>query len=132
MFMTFWDVQNLRCTYRRVLGDNLFRQWDDVIQLASTITFSDNPDKMVWRFTSNGTYSSQSLYKIVNFRGIKPVYLPTMWNLKIPPRIHFFLGLLSQNKVLTRDNVAKRKKVEDSSCLFVQRTNLLFICFLNV
>lgn len=113
-----WDGQNLRCTYRRILGNTLFRQWEEVIRLASTITFTDNPDEMVWRFTSNGTYSSQSLYKIVNFRGIRPVYLPAVWSLEIPPKINFFIWLLSQNKVLTKDNVAKRKHVEDSSCLF--------------
>lgn len=32
--------------------------------------------------------------------------------------MHFFLWLLTQNKVLTRDDVAKRKHVEDNSYLF--------------
>jgi hypothetical protein len=35
-----------------------------------------------------------------------------------PPRLHFFLWLLTQNKILTRDNVKKRKTVPDSRCLF--------------
>lgn len=59
-----------------------------------------------------------SLYKVINFRGIKPIYLPSIWSLKIPPRVNFFLWMLSQNKIMTRDNVAKRKHVEDKTCLF--------------
>ena len=78
--------------------------WLEVVQLASTIVFSDDEDALVCKFNSNGVYSSQSLYKIVNFRGIVPVHVPAVWHLKIPPRIHFFLWLLSKNKLLTRDN----------------------------
>jgi hypothetical protein len=36
----------------------------------------------------------------------------------VPLRIHIFLCLMANNKTLTRDNLAKRKTVEDSSCLF--------------
>ena len=63
-------------------------------------------------------YIPQSLYKIVNFRGIVPVHVPAVWHLKIPPRIHFFLWLLSKNKLLTRDNLSLRRKVDDQSFLF--------------
>jgi hypothetical protein len=49
---------------------------------------------------------------------VKPVFTPSIWNLKVPPRVHFFLWLLSKNKTLTRDNLAKRQKVENKRCLF--------------
>lgn len=46
-----------------------------------------------------------------------------MWlqfgGLKIPPRVHFFLWPLMNNKVLTRDNLGRRRKVEDESCLLL-------------
>ena len=73
---------------------------------------------MVWHFTSNGRYSVQPLYKIINFRGIQPKLVHSLWKIKIPPRVHYFLWLFSKNKVLTRDNLGKRRKVEDSTCLF--------------
>jgi hypothetical protein len=38
--------------------------------------------------------------------------------LMYPPRIHFFLWLLSNNNLLTRDNLEKRKKIDDLTCLF--------------
>lgn len=105
-----WDGVNLKCTFRRGVDNRQMNLWLEIVQLASTITFSNDEDALIWRFTSNGVYSSQSLYKIINFRGILPVYVPAVWNLKIPPRVHFFLWLLSKNKLLTRDNLSLRKK----------------------
>lgn len=49
-----------------------------------------------------------------------PVLVPHVWNLKIPPRVQFFLCLLSKSKVLTRDNLSVRKKVDDMTCLFCE------------
>jgi hypothetical protein len=109
----------------------MMRAWEEIIQLASTINFSGDQDEMIWTFSSNGVYSSQSLYKIVNFRGIKPIHTPAVWSLKIPPRVHFFLWLLTQNKTLTRDNVAKRKQVDDKSCLFFKENESIHHLFFD-
>jgi len=92
--------------------------WLEVVQLASTISISDDEDSLIWQFTRDGLYSSQSLYRVINFRGIMPVHVPAVWGLKVPPRVQFFLWLLSKNKVLTRDNLSIRRHVEDKSCLF--------------
>jgi hypothetical protein len=42
---------------------------------VATIQFSDVEDEMLWQFNSSGIYSSQSLYKIINFRGVKSVHV---------------------------------------------------------
>jgi hypothetical protein len=84
-----------------------------VVSLASTIVFSDARDEMIWQFNSTGVYSSHSLYKVINFRGVSPVYMPSIWKLFIPPRVQFFLWLVSKNKVLTRDNLGKRRTAQD-------------------
>jgi hypothetical protein len=41
-----------------------------------------------------------------------------MWRILIPPRVHIFLWLLANNKILTRDNLAKRRREEDDTCMF--------------
>ena len=102
-----------------------------VLQLASTITFSFEEDALIWRFSSNGVYNSQSLYRIINFRGVIPVHVSAVWPLKIPPRVHFFLWLLAKNKVLTRDNLSLRRKVEDESCLFCNEKESVFHLFFD-
>jgi hypothetical protein len=40
--------------------------------------------------------------------------------LKVPPELQIFLWLLGNNKTLTRDNLAKRRNIEDESCLFCE------------
>jgi hypothetical protein len=54
----------------------------------------------------------------VNDRGVRQVFTPVMWKIPVPPRLHIFLWLLANNKVLTRDNLAKRRHLDDKSCLF--------------
>lgn len=81
-------------------------------------SYSSEEDSLIWPFSSTGTYSTQYLYKVINFRGVQPVLVPAVWSIKVPPRVHFFLWLVYKNKVLTRDNLGKRRKVEDATCLF--------------
>jgi len=130
-----WDGTNLRCSFRRTVSEQLMNDWNEVVQLASTITFSFEEDTMIWRFSSNGIYSSQSLYKIINFRGVMPVHISAVWSLKIPPRVHFFLWLLAKNKLLTRDNLNIRQKLDDVRCLFCSEDesihHLFFDCVVS-
>jgi hypothetical protein len=113
-----WDEVNLKCTFRRNISNELYHSWLDIVELVATIHFSDDEDEMLWMFNSSGIYSSESLCKIINFRGIKSVHVSVVWSLKVPPRVHFFLWLVINNRDLTRDNLAKRRKVEDENCLF--------------
>jgi hypothetical protein len=71
------------------------------VELVGTIQFTDDADEMIWQFNSSEVYSSQSLYKIINFRGIQPVHVSAVWSLKIPPRVHIFLWLVVKNRALT-------------------------------
>jgi hypothetical protein len=80
-------------------------QWQDILVIANFISFIDSKDQLIWQFESNGVYFSQSMYVLINFRGIKQSFLPAVWKLKIPPRVQVFLWLFSQNKVMTRDNL---------------------------
>jgi hypothetical protein len=67
-----------------------------------------------------------------NHRGVCHVYMPVMWKVKIPSRLHIFLWLLANNKTLTRDNLTNRRKVEDMSCVFCSEpetvAHLFFDC----
>src|SRR4051794_28490663 len=75
-------------------------------------------DAPIWKYEANGIYSVKSFYAIVNFRGITPVYIPSLWRIHIPPRVHVFLWMLAKNKLLTRVNLNKRQHISDMSCLF--------------
>lgn len=53
-----WDGVNLKCTVRRLLDDRLFLMWEEVFQLATYISFEDSDDALIWKFNSNGLYST--------------------------------------------------------------------------
>ena len=69
---------------------------------------------------------------VVDFRGVAPVYFHAVWKVKVPPKIHFFLWLVSHNKLLTRDNLVKRQNVDDTTCVFCTEpescSHLFFEC----
>jgi hypothetical protein len=90
----------------------------EILQIASDIQFRDEEDAIIWQFASSGKYLVQIMYDVINDRGIKQVYTPVMWKISVSPRLHIFLWLLANNKLLTRDNLVKRKKLDDVSCLF--------------
>lgn len=94
--------------------------WFYILNIASTINLSNEDDEMIWELHSSGLYSVQSLYTLINFRGVSPVHVPAVWELYVPPRVHFFLWLVAHNKVLTRDNLSKRQFVPDTICLFCE------------
>lgn len=129
--MIFGIELNLKCTFRRYIDGRLMQLWLEIRQLASTIVFSEEEDAFIWHFNSNSNYSRQSLYKVINFKGVVPVYVPAVWRLKVPPRI-YFLWLLSKNKLLTRDNLSRRKKLMTSLVFFWYKEetvhHLFFYC----
>ncbi|KAL6882131.1 hypothetical protein ACP4OV_011603 [Aristida adscensionis] len=67
-----WDGSFVRCMFRRTV--------------LSTISLTDQEDAVIWQYHSSSIYSVQSLYKIVTFRGVQPVYTPAVWKNKVPPR----------------------------------------------
>ena len=112
-----WDGETLMLTFRRSVSEQLMNLWWELVDVMSEVTLSEEEDLMIWTYNSSGKYSVQSLYAAVNFRGITPVFVSSIWKLHIPPRVQFFLWLLSKNKLLTRDNLAKRKSISDATCL---------------
>jgi hypothetical protein len=104
-------------------------QWQDLMQIASSIQLTQEEDALIWQNTSSRRYPVQSLYAIINNRGIQHVFTPVMWKIFVPSRLHIFMWLLANNKVLTRDNLAKRKNVDNKTFLFcddLESTHHLF------
>jgi hypothetical protein len=86
----------------------------------------------IWMLESSGQYSIRSFYAVANDRGVVPVHTPAVWQLDAPPRLHMFLWLLANDKLLTRNNLAKRRHVDDLTCLFCSESetcrHLFFDC----
>jgi hypothetical protein len=109
---------NLKFSFRKTVDSATMEQWYEILQIASTIQFSKEEETIVWQYHSSVKYFVQTLYAIVNNRGIKQVFILVMWKIPVTSRLHVFLWLLANNKVLTRDNLTKRWPVSDKTCLF--------------
>jgi hypothetical protein len=99
----------LKFTFRITVNRRVLNLWYELQEIARSIRYSEEPDAIIWKFNSSGKYSVQSLYVVINDRGVKQVFSPVMWKILIPPRIHVFLWLLSNDKIPTRDNLSKEK-----------------------
>jgi hypothetical protein len=83
-------------------------KWYEIIHIAQSIVFTNEEDSLIWKFENKGVYTVSSMYVVINFRGVTPAHIPSLWKLKIPTRVHVFLWLLANSKLLTRDNLSKR------------------------
>ena len=113
-----WDETDLKLTFRRTVSQQLMLQWEELLQIVNSVVLNNEEDTIIWKFNSNGKHSVQPLYAVLSFRGVSPVLIPAVWKLNTPPKVHIFLWLLYNNKLLTRDNLQKRRDVADRSCLF--------------
>ena len=122
----------IKLTFRRCFDQQLLLRWFDLVSIVETIQLNGEEDNILWKFESKGVFSVRSMYAVINFRGITPTHVHALWKIKVPPKIHFFLWLVSHNKLLTRDNLVKRQRVDDLSCLFCSENesccHLLFDC----
>jgi hypothetical protein len=53
----------------------MMAMWFEIVEIAKTSIFSDGEDQLIWKYESRGVYSSKSLYVVVNFRGVQPLFL---------------------------------------------------------
>jgi hypothetical protein len=60
---------------------------------------------------SSGKYYAQSLYAMINNRGVKQIYTLLRMEIFCPlSRLHIFLKLLANNKTMTRDTWQRGEK----------------------
>lgn len=131
-----WDGQELKLSFRKDVSEALMNMWLELCSLVENTSLNNEEDQILWSYSTHGTYSVQSLYAVINCRGVFPRFVQAVWKLVIPPRVQFFLWLVSQNRVLTRDNLKKRRDVSDPMCLFCSEhesiCHLFFYCCVAV
>jgi hypothetical protein len=96
------------------------------------VALKEEPDALIWGYESKWLYSSHSFYAIINYTGVKLVYIPAIWNIVVPSKIQLFLWLLSHNKLAMVDNLNKKGFAKPAHCCFCSEDesvlHLLFEC----
>jgi hypothetical protein len=88
------------------------------VSVVEQIVLTVDNGALVWCYEKYGIYSSHSCYNIISYRGVKPVYLPAIWEIVVPPRIHLFLWHMSYNKLPTVDNLNLKDLKKNTICCF--------------
>ena len=60
-------------------------QWFQLEEIAKSITFTAEPDALIWQLDNKEKYSSSSLYHVINFRGVQPVFIPVVLEIESSP-----------------------------------------------
>lgn len=73
----------------------------------------------------SGQFSVHSAYEWLVFRGMIPDQAETWWNFPIPLKVKVFMSSMSNNKILTRDNLLKREWSGSQLCCFCAKSLFL-------
>jgi hypothetical protein len=46
-------------------------QWLELLQIVSSVKFSEEPDALIWKYNSTGRVSVQSLYGVITNSGVR-------------------------------------------------------------
>ncbi len=108
----------------------------EVQQLRASLQFcmlSNSPDSLIWRWNSNGLFSTRNAYSFLVFSGVNDYNSSFLWSVKVPLRVKLFLWLAARNRVLTADVLARRGWFGLSICVLNSSNgenlgHLLFSC----
>jgi hypothetical protein len=72
------DGSTLMFTFRRNFYPSFMQKWYELKGVASSISFSDECDSLIWQYESVEELSTSSLYANINFGGVTPIFIPTV------------------------------------------------------
>lgn len=106
--------------FRRWLHEDLQNQLRRLHDILISCGTNEEKDRAKWDLEKSGVFSVKSIYKLLckyeygqNFKKI--------WKAKMPLKIKIFMWLVSQDAILTKDNLCKRKWKGEKSVPFVQK-----------
>lgn len=87
-----------------------------LFNLLRDINLTDQPDKITWKWTSHGEYSTASAYNAQFIGTTKPFDANKIWKAKTEAKCRFFAWLALHGKTLTADNLAKKNWPHQQQC----------------
>jgi hypothetical protein len=52
--------------------------WEEMKSIVEQVSLGKDPDALYMGCERSGVYSTYSFYAIINYRGVKPVYIPAV------------------------------------------------------
>lgn len=105
-------IRNLR----NLNSEALIEEFVLLFAAISDIQLTQQKDKIKWRWTQNGVYTTTSAYQ-VQFYGSYPDFTAsTLWQTRTEPKCRFFAWLAAHDRVQTADNLARKNWPHNPTC----------------
>ena len=113
------------------LVNKIFQQLLEFNAILESLVLSSDIDSMSWSVSSNKFYSMKSCYAILNDGGLRSQHAMDIWKCKVPLKTKVFSWLVVHDKILSRENLAKKDWLGSIVCVFcgceVKSTSHIFI-----
>uniref|UniRef100_A0A8I6WG90 Reverse transcriptase zinc-binding domain-containing protein n=1 Tax=Hordeum vulgare subsp. vulgare TaxID=112509 RepID=A0A8I6WG90_HORVV len=100
------------------LGIHEIGQYLLLWRTAQNVTLHDQPDQLIWRWTPSGTYSARSAYLAAFHGSVACDSSQLTWRSWTPPRVKFFLWLVSLDRCWTADRLRRHGLQHHPRCVF--------------
>jgi hypothetical protein len=94
--------------FKRWLVDDLKSDWLKIKAEWVKITLNSNNDGVKWRRGKSRHFTVKSVYNMLTTNEAGPNHAK-IWKGKVPNKIKIFLWLITNNAILTKDNLIRRK-----------------------
>ena len=127
------DVKSgrIQITFRRWLTDELQSCWDLIWADTTRFQLREAEDVVVWKNGKSKKFSVKSMYNSLTNNDAGPAH-KKMWKGRVPPKIKIFIWLMTNDALLTKDNMIRRKWSGNPKCYFCDHdetiNHLFFTC----
>jgi zinc-binding in reverse transcriptase len=88
------------------------QQQEHAAQTLSDQSFTEDPDKLLWRWSKSQMYSANSFYSCFSGAGRTRSATAHLWRTKAPGTVKIFFYLLMNDRLLTFEIIRRRKMLQ--------------------
>lgn len=104
--------------FRRIFLGTDQAEWAQILSIVNSIHISDSLDTLLWRWKVSEKFSTHSIYRLLNKKGVLASHPLIWWTLLVPPKIRIFIWLTMYKKILTKDTLTRKGWVGNNQCHF--------------
>ena len=108
-------TQQGQIQFRRWLPPLLFEQWINLLNKVYHHPFMNSKDIPIWKWNKSKMFSTKSVYEHLTKESSRNQF-KHIRKARIPYKIKNFLWLVENNAILTKDNLLRRRWVDDPTC----------------
>ena len=89
-------------------ANNVFLQILNFNAIMDNLVLRNGDDSIDWTASSNNLFSVKSCYDLLNDGGLRSNVSFDIWNCSVPLKTKLFAWLVFHDKILSRENLAKK------------------------